>query len=240
MNETVLPSATFPVSPRRGALLYALLPGLMLILLVLAFGGRYLHGVPGHPFPWYVHLHAVMFTGWIVMVISQAALIRSGAVDTHRRMGIWGMALAVCMVVIGIYSAIEGARRGHNPARFRDALAFMAVPLTDILLFGVFMLGAWWSRRRAELHKRCVLLAMLGGFGWPIITRLPMIIGSFPAAFGTLAVLVLIPPLVIALVHRRFDWLTAIGGVAILASVPLRRLIGESQAWHDFARAVIA
>ena len=84
------------------------------------------------------------------------------------------------------------------------------------------------------------LLAMLGGFGWPIITRLPMIIGSFPAAFGTLAVLVLIPPLVIALVHRRFDWLTAIGGVAILASVPLRRLIGESQAWHDFARAVIA
>jgi hypothetical protein len=31
-----------------------------------------------------------------------------------------------------------------------------------------------------------------------------------------------------------------IGGIPILLSVPLRRLVGESQAWHAFARWVIA
>jgi hypothetical protein len=45
----------------------------------------------------------------------------------------------------------------------------------------------------------------------------------------------LLAPLLVARVSP-----SMIGGVAILLSVPLRWLVGESQAWHEFARWVIA
>ena len=99
------------------------------------------------------------------------------------------------MVVLGVTAALEGARRGHNPGGpYPDALGFLIVGLTDILLFTVFVGAGLYYRHRREAHRRLMLLATVGGLMWPTITRLPYVAGRFLPMFGLLVLFVLAGP----------------------------------------------
>ena len=64
------------------------------------------------PLPWIVHLHGLVFTGWVLLYLTQTSLIAVGRRDLHQRMGLVGVVWGLVMVILGIAVAIEGARRG--------------------------------------------------------------------------------------------------------------------------------
>lgn len=210
---------------------------LLMALLFAAFGTRYFGRAFTElpPLRMHVHVHALLFTAWVLLFIVQAGLIRSGQTALHRRLGIAGFVMAAVIVAVGWYTAIEGARNGHNPARAPNALVFMVVPAADIALFAMFVAAGWLARRRRELHMRLMLLAMLGGFAWPIITRLPFAVGRPGAMLGILAALVFIAPLKDLVTKRRIHIVDLCGALVIIASIPARRAIGKTQAWQSFA-----
>src|SRR5262249_32756251 len=100
--------------------------GLVLALwggVIMGFRGRLQASLPRHPppFPLIVHVHAVAFVGWLVLLTTQVLLIRTARPQAHRRLGVWMMALAVFMVVIGPATAIYMQRvqfgtKGSDPA----------------------------------------------------------------------------------------------------------------------------
>lgn len=103
-----------------------------------------------------VHLHAALFFGWIALFVVQSVLIRTRRIVPHRRLGVVGAFLAAGMVVVGTYVSLASAARGTPRALPPDA--FLLIPLTDMLLFSVFVTLAVWNRKRALLHKSLIVL----------------------------------------------------------------------------------
>lgn len=211
--------------------------GLLLVALLFAsFGDKYfwraLTDLPS--LRMHIQIHAPLFTSWIVLFTIQAGLMASDRVALHRKLGFAAFALASLIAVVGMYSAIEGARNGHNPGA-PNPLVFMIVPVGDILLFTGFVAAGAILRRRRELHKRLMLLATIGGFAWPMIVRLPFAAGQPLAMLAVLTTLVLMSPLRDLLVHRRIHPIDLAGAIIIIASVPARRAIGMTDAWQGLA-----
>ena len=188
----------------------------------------------GRPFTPLVHLHAALFTGWVLLFIAQTTLVASRKVALHRKLGVAGATLGGAMVVVGITTAITGAARGAAPPGV-DPLAFLAIPLSDMFFFGTFLTLAVLKRRERESHKRYMVLAYMCLLG-AATARVPGVLPYGPFAFYGLAFLVVVAAgvhdfLTIGRVHKVYLW----GGLAFVLSVPARLLLSGTAAWHAFA-----
>jgi hypothetical protein len=232
-----------PSLARSRSVFYA---GMVLALMLIVFAG-FMPGYftrmgAGEPIPVFVHAHAAVFTGFLFVLLTQTLLIGAGRVDLHRRLGIAATVLVLPMLALGYETAIFGARRGHPfvdgappGAPFADGLSFLVVSLGDLMIFAAFFGAALLLRRRPETHKRLMILAAIGGFAWPAITRMSLVAGMPSRMFGLVALLLLALPLHDLVTRRRVHWASAIGVIVILGSFPLRRTIGASSAWREIA-----
>ncbi len=224
------------------SLFFTGMASVILLTVLAAFSGTYyLRAFSAKPpFSALVHVHAFAFTLWVLLFFAQTTLIAVERADLHRRLGKAGAVLAGVMIVRGYAVAVGGARHGRGAGGpFPDALAFLVVPLADITLFAGFVTAALYYRRQREMHQRLMLLANIGGLMWPAITRLPYVRGRFPLMFGLLALFVLAGPAYELATRRRVHPVFLWGGLLILVSLPLRRAVGMSHAWHDFAAWLI-
>lgn len=118
-------------------------------------------------YPWIVHIHAVFFVGWLLVFTAQVLLIRNGRIATHRRLGMFGTALAAIMIVLGVMTAIftEKAKFGTAAADTR----FLSVMFGDMIVFGCLIAAGVLTRSSPTAHKRLMLLATIvltdAGFG---------------------------------------------------------------------------
>jgi hypothetical protein len=202
-----------------------------------AFGARPMATISGSPFTPLVHLHGVLFTGWVALFIVQTALVANRRVAVHRRLGIVGGLLAAFMVTVGMATAINGAARGAAPPGV-DPLAFLAIPLFDMLLFSTFVAAALWQRANKEAHKRLMLLAYISIIV-AAVARLPGVLPLGPLGFFGLAFIFLLVAVIYDLitrrrVHRAYIW----GGVLLVLSVPLRLMVSSTESWRAFAEFV--
>ena len=184
----------------------------------------------------FFHLHGAVFTSWILLFVTQSALVRAGRTDIHRRLGVAGAMLAPVMVVIGVLAAIDSARRGFTPPGGPPPLVFFVIPLADLAVFSVLVTAGIWLRRQRDDHKRLMLMATLGILT-PAIARLPGIAAAGPPAFLGLTDLLVVGCIVYDRMargrfHRAFVW----GGLFIIVSQPLRFLLAGTSAWLTFAR----
>ena len=183
-----------------------------------------------------VHLHGLVFTGWVLLFLVQSTLIAAGRTALHRRLGVAGAVLAALLVVVGTTTAIAGASRGAGPPGV-PPLVFLAVPFFDMVVFTGLAAVGLWHRRRADIHKRLMTLATIALLGAPI-ARLPFgarMIG-LPGVFA-LADLFLVACIAYDLTTlRRVHPATIWGGLAIVVSQPLRLAISGTGLWLGFAR----
>ena len=185
-----------------------------------------------------VQIHGAVFTAWVVLFIVQTALIKSRRVALHRRLGVAGMILAAIMVVVGLRTAFAAAARGSAPPGL-DPLAFMIVPFTDMVLFTVFVTGAFVKRRDREAHKRLMLLAYVSIIT-AAIARIPGLISLGPlAAFSLSLVFVVLGIAYDRYSRRRIHPAYLWGGALILASVPGRLALSNTDGWRAFAELLI-
>jgi hypothetical protein len=189
-----------------------------------------------------VHLHGVVFTAWILLFFGQTSLIAARRPDIHRMTGMALAVLAVASVVLGVVTAIEGARAGHGPFT-RNQPAFLIFPFTLMALFAGFTALGVAQRKRAADHKRWMLLATMALVTTPLARVGPMIGMPFqpPAISGMILMDVFLAALVVFDIKRlgRLHPVTLWGGGVLLASEPLRVLIGNTQAWQAFAHMLI-
>jgi hypothetical protein len=191
------------------------------------------------PLPLLLHVHGFVFTCWILLFVTQTSLIAARRTDLHRRLGLAGAALAGLMVVIGLTTAIVSGRR-DVAAGSAEALSFLTTPFADMLVFLVLVAAAIKYRRRAETHKRLMLLATISLLD-AAVARWPLaIIATSPFAFFVLTDVFIAVGIVYDLVSRRrvhpaYVW----GGALIVASQPLRLVVGQTDGWHAVARMIL-
>ncbi len=230
--------AQVPVG-RRDRFFYT---GMAIAAAAILFAGfahtYYLKGLFGRPpLRPLLHLHGFLFTCWFVLLLCQVTLVAAKRTDIHRRLGLVGAVLAPLMVVVGPIVAIHAARRGVQGQGMPPPLVFLAVPLFDILVFAILVAAGFYFRQQSQTHKRLMLLATIAILP-PATARLPFafILANGPLAFFGLADLVLLACILYDVVTRRrlhpaYLW----GGLLILASQPLRLLVGSTATWLAFA-----
>jgi hypothetical protein len=198
----------------------------------------HLHGAPE---PFFL-FHGAVFSLWFLLLVVQPSLVAAGRVDLHRRLGRYGAGLAAVMVAIGIIGPLIAARR---PGGFIDApispLQFLTIPWMGLTLFATFVTLAIIKRGVPQSHKRYMLLASLGILDaavvrWPIDNIMaPLPIPGFDVSNLCLD-LFLVPIIIWDFVSRgRLHPVTLWGGLAVIASQPLRTMLGETDAWLAFA-----
>ncbi len=194
---------------------------------------------PGHPAPPepFFALHGIVFSAWIVLLLTQTRLVAHGRLDLHRRIGGFGAVLAVLMVGMGTIGALIAARR---PGGFVEVpvppLQFLAIPLFEMVLFPAFVAVALANRRDAQAHKRWMMLAT-AGILTAAVARIPGIDRLGPPAF-----FIGVDLFVLALAvwdfrtRGRLHPATLWGGLVLVASQPLRLVVSGTDGWLAFAR----
>jgi len=181
-------------------------------------------------------LHGVVFSSWIVLLVTQTTLVATKRMRTHMRLGIAGGLLASLMILIGTVTAIVRAK-GPSPVPGVNPLSFLTIPLGDMLVFASLVGAAFYFRRRADTHKRLMLLATIAILP-AAVARLPFaFIQQYgPLAFFGLSDLFIVPCLIYDIVTRgRPHRATVLGGALIVISHPLRLVIGNTHTWLVFA-----
>ncbi len=212
-----------------------------LLILATVFVGfartYFLAGVFRAPLPsLLVHIHGAVFSTWILLLITQIALVSAGRVDIHRRLGLAGFALACLMVVLGVLAATALMARGRSPVPVFDPQTFYAIPMGGMLIFATLIFFAYRQRINPAAHKRLILIATISILDAPTgrppftaITAHPFMDSVFVYAF--LLLIIAYDLWFTRKVHQATLWATAFVVVVGQLRVPL----GQSAIWHHFA-----
>jgi hypothetical protein len=172
---------------------------LMIFLNVVAFGPSLVNttGRLG-PMTMLVAAHGVVSACFLLSFLTQVTLVATGRPAGHRRFGTLGAALAAAMIALTYAMSIETARRGYDLSgdlqRFEvagqslapDALRALAqnvgtglaLNVSQVVSFGILVGAEISYRRRPQIHKRLMLLAVLGVLTGPPFAHL---FGHWPA-----------------------------------------------------------
>ena len=168
--------------------------------------------------PWLVHVHAGVMMGFLGLYVTQNALIFSGNVALHRRLGWLSVVLIPAVVVMALLITRLSMQTTGGPPFFDQNQFLFSNPLQ---LFGMAALVAWavTVRRNTGWHRRLMFcaFAMLLGPGVGRLLPAPYLI---PYAWYLTAILpaVLFPALGMLADKRRYGavhpaWLWGTGTV---------------------------
>jgi hypothetical protein len=192
----------------------------------------YLKGLFGTPhLSWLSHLHGAMFTAWTVYFLCQVALVAAGRTELHRRFGKAGAVLGAGVVMMGAAITLHSVRAAYASGRMASLLinGFM-----NLFLFSIFFGAGLFFRRKKEMHKRLMVLAMLSLI-IPAIARLPIpfsLIGWVIFAFSLTGVIYDV------IVLRRLYLTNIVGVLLINVATPLRFIIADTRGWRSFSEWV--
>lgn len=252
-SEPAVLTTSIPSRLNTERILYAVAGGVLFMLMLLGFQQFYLYGkaFPDHsifpPLKGVIIAHGLSMTCWMVLFVVQTLLVVTNRFRTHMLLGLFGIAVAISVVIFSSWTAIATTRL--EPELIRQGLTrkqFMIVPLSDMLKFGAFVTIALRNRSRPEIHRPMMLLATLTMISAatgriPAINNLYVstIWGQWFGAFFPKLVIGLAFLFVKTLFTQRFDrWLA--GGLTVLAILSLLIWqIAPTVAWERVANLLI-
>jgi hypothetical protein len=184
-----------------------------------------------------VHVHAAVFSTWILLFIAQTSLVSAGRLDLHRRLGVLGAALAGAMVVLALLVATDSLTRGFvPPGSTFDPKTFYSIPVFETAVFCVLIVWALRARADGPAHKRLILIATISLMG-PAISRWSFL----PTAQLGLLISAILPAYILLVAgfdlwsRRRIHRATVQGGLFLIIAHQLMVPIGFTPVWHRFA-----
>ena len=220
-----------------------------LIMLVLAIGGfwpQYFSAVTGRAPAattqfWLIHLHAALFTVWLLLYISQATLIMTGQARVHLKMGPWLAGYGFGIAAIGFYAArLLAQRLGQRENDYEAAASFVFFPLIDMVYFASFLAAAVVYRKRPDFHKRAMFLATFS----IAVVGLGRLVGRSGLESAIMWQPMNLAPLLIAIAYdiivcRKVYAIMAVGLVVHLARLNAEQF-AQSEAWLRIGRTLVA
>lgn len=197
-----------------------------------------------------IHLHGMIFFGWTVLFAVQTQLVARGATLAHRSWGMLGVAWATAMVFV-VFATVISRINLLSAAGYREeALGFSWIQIGGIMLFATFFILAIVNVKKADVHKRLMLVGTISLLQAPIARWFAVLLAP-PTPPGGVSLppplQLTIPPGIVAdlllVVAIVYDWRTRgkphpvylIGGAAVLAFQLTAPIIGASEAWRGIA-----
>jgi uncharacterized membrane protein YozB (DUF420 family) len=197
-----------------------------------------------------VTAHAILAAAWLALFVAQATLVATRRTAVHRRVGIAGALLALAFVTVGCFTVVEQARRGFDlsgdiarlapPGTPSDPAAILSI-VFFFLAFAVLVGLALCYRRRPAVHRRLMLLAMIGA-----LTPTPVVhlIGHWPVLQAGAGVVVLVTTAVVLSASAIYDRISEgrihpvslwVPVLLVIWQVVVNVVVIPSTAWRGFA-----
>jgi hypothetical protein len=149
-------------NPREDRVPSAIWLGILWAGMIAGFGvdaSRFAHENP--PAQAILWVHAVVFTGWLMLLTAQVLLVFGAQIAWHRRLG-WFMAGWACLMgILRPWAAFAADAVSLNHPFHAQAPQFLSVNFVDI---GGFLLLLAWGislRKNPAAHKRMMILATI-------------------------------------------------------------------------------
>jgi hypothetical protein len=149
---------------------FAMTAVIMAILNIAAFSFFAVAGISTFKAAPYVHIHAVLFMGWVLLFVTQAILGAAGSLSMHRKLGWIAVGWAVAMVIVGTFTTVWTVQKAGVPFFFLPAQFLVMNPLS-VLLFATLLISGVIRRRDREWHPRLIICGMAAIMG-PALGRL--------------------------------------------------------------------
>jgi hypothetical protein len=148
----------------------------MALVIVFGFSLQLAMGRSTFASPVRVHIHAVLFMGWVAIYVLQNTLVATGRIALHRQLGWFAVVWAAAMVVSGIVITAMMARAGTVPFFFQP-LQFLVFDPVAVLTFAGLTAAAVVLRRQTKWHRRLHFcgMAMLLAPAFGRILPLPLL-----------------------------------------------------------------
>lgn len=149
----------------------------MALTLVAGFSVQLGAGRSSFGSPLHVHVHGVVFFGWVVLYVTQNALVSRGSIGLHRKLGWIGSGWALAMVGVGLYANVTMAQQARVPFFFTPSYFFLMDTLA-LLGFAGLTAAAITMRKQTGWHRRLHYcgMALLTGPGWGRLLPMPFLI----------------------------------------------------------------
>jgi hypothetical protein len=170
----------------------------LIALIVLAsFGGNFMVGHSSFHSPWWVHVHAVTYMGWIALYLLQNLLVVRGKVAQHRKLGVLMAVWMAWMVVVGLALLPTSIAAHRSPPPIFTAPMLLAMDGITVLVFAGLILAGLRMRHRSDWHRRLMLAGtiliiapafgrmteLLWSFSWRDIILLQLLMIGLAMAF---------------------------------------------------------
>ena len=168
---------------------FVAMAALILITVLVGFAPSfYLRSAfhPDHELSVLLHVHGLVFSAWIILLLAQTVLIAKGSRRLHQRLGWFTVGIAAAMLLLVVLATIEQMRRGIP---LEEASGDLALNFLGSLMFAVPVAAAVYNRKRPDWHKRLMLCATFGLLGAPILR---LILRTTTLDFDTAANLALV------------------------------------------------
>ena len=185
-----------------------------------------------------IHVHGLLFTMWMVLLIVQTSLVANGRVRLHRQLGMAGAALVVLMVASGAAVAYARGKTITPGIPHEAVLGFLAIAVVALVVFPILIGAAVYFRRNAGAHKRLMILGT-AVFLTAAVHRLLMWLidpAVSPPVFYGATDLFIVALVAYDLISRgRIHAATLWGGLLIIIAQPASLLLAGSKTWMTFA-----
>lgn len=185
-------------------------------------------------------VHGLIMTGWCILFVVQAALVRAKRVDLHVRVGAVG-AIFLAVVIVNAFLTSLAAVRVHHDAFLVPPEAFLAFLLGVLFGFAVLAVLALLFRLRPQIHKRLMLVALISAlpagltridFAWLYV--------AFPLMLVLLTDLIILGAALYDFAqHRRFHSAFAFAFVFVLLVQATTLAVAASPFWTEFVHAYV-
>ena len=143
------------VAPRR--VVYIGLSAVMGLMAVVGFWPTYFGPLVLGTLvkPLLIHLHAIVFTGWLVLFFLQAYFAATRRIQLHLALGRAGIWYGVLLIIVGLTTGV--IRASASPPG-RAEMLLLAIS-EDMLMFAGFFGVAIWYRKRPKVHRPAMVVA---------------------------------------------------------------------------------
>jgi hypothetical protein len=188
------------------------------------------------------HLHGLLMTSWFALFFAQARLVATNRILVHRQLGVFGVMLAILLVIVGTQLGVASARAGASPLPSIPPLTFLVMPMGEVVVFVALFGAAIALRRKGAYHKRLMVLASLAMLT-PAMARLPFdfVRAGGPLVFFALTDLVILACIAFDTARNRRVHPAFIAGFAVVVVGQLGRLaFSQTAAWNAIARWLVS
>jgi uncharacterized membrane protein len=110
--------------------------------------------------PSVIYIHGALLFAWTLFLVTQSILIRRKNLKLHRKLGWAGPVLMIGVAVSTTASGVYVLRRDVAEQTHIAISSFLGT-LTTPIIFAILVTAGIIYRRRPEIHKRLMLLAMI-------------------------------------------------------------------------------